>query len=175
MRRHRVPAVAMIFDSALGIFILAPLPGWPQLAGFISSAAVLSLAYLAARSALGRTGEPLYLANAWWLIAYFAAMGIISWLGNFGGGLGVIPAGLDMLAIAVVSLAVFWLAIRTELPRGVTRRLIAAAEAHPSNAPEAARAVGARAQPPCNTARNFIAVRVRSLFADPPTGHKLPP
>jgi hypothetical protein len=84
---------------------------------------------------MGRTGEPLYFANAWWLIAYFAAMGVISWLGNFGGGRGVIPAGLDMLAIAVVSLAVFWLAIRTELPPGVTRRLIAAAEAQPSSEP----------------------------------------
>ncbi|MBN9022653.1 MAG: APC family permease [Rhizobiales bacterium] len=195
LNRYRVPAVAMVFNSALGIFILAPLPGWPQLAGFISSAAVLSLAigpialvalrhqapdharpfrlraavpvaalafifvgfivywsgwdtnwkillillvglaYLVARSAMGRTGEPLYFAHAWWLIAYYAAMGVISWLGNFGGGLGVIPAGLDMAAIAVVSLAVFWLAIRTELPPGVAQRLIGEAEAHPSSAP----------------------------------------
>jgi len=195
LNRYRVPAAAMIVNSALGIFILAPLPGWPQLAGFISSAAVLSLAmgpvalvalrhqapdharpfrlpfavpvsavalvfvgfivywsgwdtnwkilvillvglaYLLARSAMGRTGEPLYLAHAWWLILYYAAMGAISWLGNFGGGLGVIPKGLDMLAIAVVSLAVFWLAIRTELPPGVVRRLIAAADGEPSSAP----------------------------------------
>jgi amino acid transporter len=195
LNRFRVPATAMIVNSALGIFILAPLPGWAQLAGFISSAAVLSLAigpvalvalrhqasdharpfrlrgavpvsgvalifvgfivywsgwdtnwrilvvllvglgYLLVRSAMGRVGEPLYLAHAWWLLLYYAAMGLISWLGNFGGGLGVIPAGLDMLAIAAVSLAIFWLAIRTELPPGVVGRLIAAADASPASEP----------------------------------------
>jgi amino acid transporter len=195
LNRFRVPAVAMIVNSALGIFILAPLPGWPQLAGFISSAAVLSLAigpialvalrhgapdhhrpfrlrgaipvcavafafvgfivywsgwetnwkilvilliglvYLLVRASQGKIGEPLYVAHAWWLAVYFAAMGAISWLGNFGGGLGVIPAGVDMLVIAAVSLAVFSVAIRAELPPGVVGRLIAAAETHPSGSP----------------------------------------
>jgi amino acid transporter len=44
LNRYRVPARAMIVNSIIGTIILAPLPGWPQLAGFISSSAVLSLA-----------------------------------------------------------------------------------------------------------------------------------
>lgn len=37
--------------------------------------------------------------------------------------------------IAPVSLLVFWLAIRTEVPPGLVRRLIAAADGEPSSVP----------------------------------------
>lgn len=185
LNRFRVPAWSIVFNSVIGIIILAPLPGWPQLAGFISSAAMLSLAvgpvavvllrrhapdyvrpfripFATAFSALGfvfvgfivywsgwdtnwkimlvaamglgyyvirdaiRGGgsEPLYLSHVLWLIAYYAGLAVISWLGRFGGGLGLIPSGVDMLLVSVLSLAMFWAALRHPLPKDVMRRLL---------------------------------------------------
>ena len=67
--------------------------------------------------------------NSLWLVVYLAALGIISWLGNFDGGLRVIPEGIDSLAIVLASLAVFWMAIRFRLPESVVRRRIAETDA----------------------------------------------
>lgn len=184
LNRFRVPAWSMVINSAIGIFMLAPLPGWSQLASFISSSAVLSLAigpvalialrhqapdyhrpfripyampfaaltfifvglivywsgwntnwkvllivalgtvYFLVRELLSRGHPPSYFANGLWLVAYFAALAVVSWLGNFGGGLGVIPNGIDMLVIAVLSLAIFWMAVRLRLPSNVARARI---------------------------------------------------
>lgn len=189
LNRFRVPAWSMIINSVLGVAILAPLPGWPELASFISSAAVLSLCigpvalvalrrqapdyhrpfrvpfstplaalafilvsfivywagwstnwkvlllalvglvYFVLRRAIRDDDEPTYFANASWLIAYCAMLAVVSWLGNFGGGLGVIPAGVDMLVIAASSLVIFWMALRLRLPKDVARRLIAETDA----------------------------------------------
>jgi len=189
LNRFRVPAWSMIINSAIGIAILAPLPGWPQLASFISSAAVLSLAigpvalitlrrqaadyhrpfripwatpfaafafilvgfivywsgwstnwktllialvgliYFLLRRALRGAEEPAYFVAASWLIVYYAMLAVVSWLGNFGGGLGIIPEGIDMAIIAVLSLLIFALALRLQLPRDVVRKLIAETDA----------------------------------------------
>lgn len=193
LNRYHVPAVAIVTNSVIGILILAPLPGWPQLAGFISSAAVLSLAigpialvalrhqvpdyerpfrvpfgrsfaalafifvgfivywsgwdtnwkilliaflglaYFLIRHALSRDREPLYFVHASWLILYYLAMGLISWLGNFGGGLGVLPVVLDSALVVVVSLAIFRLALHLQLPEEVAREFIAETDAKRSD------------------------------------------
>jgi len=189
LNRFRVPAWSMLINSAIGIVILAPLPGWSELASFISSAAVLSLSigpvalialrhqapdyvrpfrvpfavpfaaltfilvgfivywagwntnwkvllialiglvYFVLRRAAGDDREPSYFVNALWLIVYGASLAVVSWLGNFGGGLGVIPKGVDMLVVSVVSLAIFWMAVRLRLPASVARTLIAETDA----------------------------------------------
>ncbi|WP_136658249.1 APC family permease [Nitratireductor sp. XY-223] len=192
LNRNRVPAWSMIVNSAIGILILAPLPGWPQLAGFISSAAVLSLAigpvalvvlrqqaanyerpfkvpFANAFSALAfifvgfivywsgwetnwkillialagftcfvvyngfrKEPMPLYIAHSGWLVAYYAVLALVSWLGNFGGGLGVIPVYTDSVLIVAVSLSIFRVAVRNPLPKDVVRRLIADTDARPA-------------------------------------------
>ncbi len=189
LNRFKVPAWAIVVNSAIGILILAPLPGWPQLAGFISSAAVLSLAigpvalvalrhqvpdyarpfrvpiarpfaalafifvgfivywsgwntnwkilliaaaglvYFLIRNALRKDGEPLYLAYSSWLIVYYAAMAVISFLGSFGGGLDVLPVMVDSVLIVVVSLAIFHFATTRQLPAEVAREFIMSTEA----------------------------------------------
>jgi amino acid transporter len=50
-----------------------------------------------------------------WIWPYYAGLAILSYIGNFGDGLGLIPSGLDMAILAVFSLAVFWFAIRLRL------------------------------------------------------------
>nr|WP_258571383.1 APC family permease [Flavimaribacter sediminis] len=189
LNRHRVPGIAMIVNSAIGVIILAPLPGWSQLAGFISSAAVLSLAigpvalmalrrqapdyerpfsvpfaritaplsftfvgfivywsgwdtnwklmliglagvlYFLAQNMASNSREPLYLKHASWIIVYYPALAAISWLGNFGGGLGVLPRGVDTVILVVVSLAVFYLAERQLFPIAKARQLLAETKA----------------------------------------------
>ncbi|MDA4845641.1 APC family permease [Hoeflea poritis] len=189
LNRNHVPANAMAVNSVIGIIILAPLPGWPQLAGFISSAAVLSLAigpvalvvlrrqaadyqrpfripfahvfstiafifvgfivywsgwqtnwkillialagfaYFALRNRLRREPAPLYVRHTGWLIVYYIVLAIISWLGNFGGGLGVIPVYLDSALIIVLSVTIFQVAVGNPLPIDVVRRFIADTDA----------------------------------------------
>jgi amino acid transporter len=78
----------------------------------------------------------LNLSNGWWMIVYFAGLAVISYLGSFGGGLGILPFGYDLLVVAVWSLIIyFW---------GIGERLTVAEEpkeeiAQPSiQAPQAA-------------------------------------
>ncbi len=66
----------------------------------------------------------LNLSNGWWIIVYFAGLAVISYLGSFGGGRGILPFGIDMLVVAAWSLIIyFWgigerLAV-TEVPEEV--------------------------------------------------------
>ena len=91
--------------------------------------ALVGLIYFLLRRALRSAEEPAYFIAASWLIVYYAMLGIVSWLGNFGGGLGIIPEGVDMAIIAVLSLLIFALALRLQLPRDVVRKLIAETDA----------------------------------------------
>jgi len=51
-----------------------------------------------------------------WLMPYFIGLALISYLGTFGGGVGVIPFGLDFLIIGLFSLAILALAVVFRLP-----------------------------------------------------------
>ena len=67
---------------------------------------------------------PLDWKSAQWLPVYLIGMGIISWQGQFSGGAiappvntNNIPFGLDMLVVAGFSLAIYYWAQATKLPR----------------------------------------------------------
>jgi amino acid transporter len=64
----------------------------------------------------------LELCQAVWLVSLLPGMWLISYLGNFGGGLGVLPFGWDLLACALLALAAFALAVRWRLPNETTER-----------------------------------------------------
>ena len=61
-----------------------------------------------------------------WYLPYLAGMGVISYLGasDFGGR-GVIPFGLDILVVAVFSLAIYFYAISVRLKPEEVRRHVA--------------------------------------------------
>lgn len=48
----------------------------------------------------------------WWLIPYFIGLGIISYLGVFGGGHGVIKFGMDFVIIGLFSAWIYYLAVQ---------------------------------------------------------------
>ena len=64
--------------------------------------------------------------QAGWLLPLLAGIWIISYLGNFGGGLGVIPFGWDLLCCAVLALGVFYYAIRCGLTAEQVQRYVLA-------------------------------------------------
>ncbi|MCL4560477.1 MAG: APC family permease [Chloroflexi bacterium] len=57
----------------------------------------------------------LNLGNGIWIIVYFIGLAIISYLGSFGGGLGILPFGIDLLVVAVYSLIIYFWAVGQRL------------------------------------------------------------
>ena len=75
-----------------------------------------------------RRGEALELKASAWLWPYYLGLAALSYLGNYGGGLEVVPDGLDLAILTVFSLAIFWLALKLRLPRDKITRLMASAQ-----------------------------------------------
>lgn len=61
-------------------------------------------------------GEPLDLRSFGWFPPWLICTMLVSFAGNFGGGLGIIPEGVDLLVITAYSLITFFLALRFRLP-----------------------------------------------------------
>jgi amino acid transporter len=55
--------------------------------------------------------------EAAWLPPFLAGIVLLSWLGSFGGGIGLIPVGPDILAVALLAASVYVLAVRLRLER----------------------------------------------------------
>jgi amino acid transporter len=66
------------------------------------------------------------LREAAWLPPYIIGILLISWLGNFGGGLGIIPFGWDLLVVTVFSLGILALAVHLRLPADQVEAYLAA-------------------------------------------------
>lgn len=62
---------------------------------------------------------PQQLKSAWWLVGYYITMLIISYFGSFGGGKGYLDNPVDLILIAIVSLAIFFWAKYTGLPKAM--------------------------------------------------------
>jgi amino acid transporter len=189
LNQAQVPVWSIVINFLVGLMLLVPFPGWSELIGFISSAAILSLAFgpvslaalrhqlparrrpfllkggmaIAAVSFVlvgcivywagwdtnwkvfalaivgggvliglhywgGETGR-LDLKQSLWFWLFIDGLGVISFLGNYGGGLGVIPKYVDLVIVGGFSLGVFALATRDRLPDAQTVALLQSAEA----------------------------------------------
>ena len=176
LNQKGVPYVAIIVNLIVGLILLAPLPGWQQLVGFVIAALVIShsivpIALVALRKQvpnmhrpfrlpaatfiallafiilsligywtgwqtiwkmymIGIIGiillviyritqrgpkPPLHAKHAWWLLPYFVGMALFSYYGNFGGGKGMLPFGMDMVYVAIFSAVIFFIAIAQRL------------------------------------------------------------
>jgi amino acid transporter len=189
LNQAQVPVWSIAINFAVGLLLLLPLPGWSALIGFISSAAILSLAFgpvslAALRYQLPRHARPFRLNNGivvsaiafmlvgcivywagwstnwkvfalaiaggaglmgltyWsgddtaklnlrqslWFWLFIDGLGLISFVGNYGGGLGLLPKYGDLIIVSTFSLAVFCIAVRDRLPDGQTAALMQKAE-----------------------------------------------
>lgn len=185
LNKARVPVFSLVFNFVVGMILFLPFPGWGELVGFISSAAVLSFSFgpvalaalrlqvpdrerpyrapfgiilpaiafmfvgfaiywtgwetnsrvfvvaLAGLILLGITrffnredNVPLRGTHTLWFWIFLAGLAVTSWLGNYGKGLGVLPAGVDLAIITALSLGCFWLALRLRLPNHEAQEMI---------------------------------------------------
>ena len=124
-RRFRLPAVVLIANAG---FLVATLivywSGWDTTWRLGLALAVGALVFAVAKLREGGTRQPMDVRGALWLPPYLLGLALISYLGNFGGGLGVIPLGLDVLLAAVLSISIFYFASWCRLPDARTEEYV---------------------------------------------------
>ncbi|MCP4329094.1 MAG: APC family permease [Alphaproteobacteria bacterium] len=136
-RKMRVPVVR-IFSGVC--FVLSTYvvywSGWQTISVLGLTLAAGVVLFLVLRLFGGAEARPaLDLSQSYWVAVFLAAMGVISYLGDFGGGTGTIPPGWDLALIAALSCSIFVWAIRSRLSDDRARAKIEEVE----NAPDAAK------------------------------------
>jgi amino acid transporter len=128
-RRYRLPAAPLV--AGLAAVLASFVVYW---AGWHVNSLLVLVAFggwvllpLAVRLFARRTLRRLDLQALIWLIPYFGGLALISWLGHYGGGLGLIPAGGDLALIALLAIGTLMLSYRLRLPAQETRGAIDAA------------------------------------------------
>ena len=116
-RRFRLPAVGFMANVA---FLVATLiiywSGW-HTTWRLGVALIAGCAFFAfAKWREGPSRKKLDVRGALWLVPYVAGVGTLSYLGDFSGGLGLIPFGWDVAAAALVSVSAFYMASWCRLP-----------------------------------------------------------
>ena len=95
--------------------------GWTTISWLLGSQLLMVVIYVAFKKYVPTDVVKFaqQLKSAWWLVAYYIIMLVISYLGSFGGGQGVLSNPLDLILIALVSLGIFYWAKYTGLPKAV--------------------------------------------------------
>lgn len=135
--RHQAKDLARPYKAPLGLWLAAIAFIFVGFANYWSGwdtnwkVFLLTLAglvmFLAIRLRARGKGEPLHARQSGWFWLFAAGLALLSWLGNYGNGLGVLPQGIDLLLVSLWSLLCFWLGLRWRLPNEDTNRMIAAA------------------------------------------------
>jgi amino acid transporter len=123
-RPYRMPGAAVLGPVA---FIVANLIiYWSGLETIWKLGICIVIGYVIIGTFMAFDSErpPLDWKSAQWLPVYLIGMGIISWLGQYSGGAvkppvntGTIPFWWDMVVVAAFSLAIYYWAMATRLPR----------------------------------------------------------
>lgn len=95
--------------------------GWTTISWLLGSQLLMVVIYVAFKKYVPTDVVKFaqQLKSAWWLVAYYIIMLVISYLGSFGGGQGVLSNPLDLILIALVSIGIFYWAKYTGLPKAV--------------------------------------------------------
>lgn len=124
-RPFRLPASNLI--SAIAFILVGFIVYWTgwDTNSKILLAGVVGFVFLAAmRLSQQEDRVPLYWRASVWIWPYYVGIATISYLGNFGGGLAVLPSGVDLALIVALSLVTLWLAVRYSLSADEVRRLM---------------------------------------------------
>jgi amino acid transporter len=136
-RPYRMPAAAVI--GPLGLLICSFLIYW---SGFetvwkLGVCLVIGYVLIGVSMAFDPQRPPLDWKAAQWLPAYLIGMGIISWQGQYGpDNTYRIPFGLDFVVVAVFTLAIYYWAVATSLPREEMLRLVSMQSERMSDVPD---------------------------------------
>lgn len=126
--RKNAPSLKRPFTVA-GISVLGPLAfviaalivfwsGWNVVSWLLGVQIVLYLIYIACKKYIPTHLVSLsqQIKSSLWLIGFYAATIIISYLGNYGGGSGIVSDPFDTILMAVSSLAFYYWGINSGLP-----------------------------------------------------------
>ncbi|MCQ6267735.1 APC family permease [Fictibacillus sp. WQ 8-8] len=115
-----------------GMSIIAPLSfifatyivywsGWKTISWLIGSQLLMFVIYLLFSKYVPKKDVSLaqQLKSSWWLVAYYVMMLIISYIGSFGGGIGVLSNPFDLIIIAIGSLLIYFWAKHSGLPKAI--------------------------------------------------------
>lgn len=133
-RGFRLPWVRLFAAAAFVVTTLVIYwTGWATLQRLLWIL-IAGLAWFGIRQVFAKS-QALHLRQAGWLLPWLIGLGLISWLGGFGGGRGVLAFGWDLLACTVLALGVYVLAIRQSLSQTEFDRELEAA-AHEEGVPD---------------------------------------
>ncbi|MED1203260.1 APC family permease [Heyndrickxia acidicola] len=95
--------------------------GWNTISWLLGFQILMFIVYLAFSKFRKKSAVSLsqQLKSAWWLLAYYVMMLVICYYGSFGGGRGVLSAPLDLIIIAIGSLAIYYWAMYSGLPKAM--------------------------------------------------------
>ena len=124
-RRFKLPAVALVANAG---FLVATLivywSGWHTTWRLGLALVVGGIVFAIAKLREGPERQPLDVRGALWLAPYLAGIGLLSYLGDFSGGIGVIPFGWDVAAAVLLSISVFYFAGWCRLSDDKTRAYV---------------------------------------------------
>ncbi len=125
-RPFRLPCASLITTSAFYFCnLLSYWSGWEVISklGLMLLLGFVILFFYYTCTVRGRNIQ-LNLRSSVWLWPYLIGLSLISYLGNFGHGLGIIPFGWDFLILALFSIAIMMLAVAFRLPSQTTQDYI---------------------------------------------------
>ncbi|UNJ81262.1 APC family permease [Metabacillus dongyingensis] len=95
--------------------------GWKTISWLLGSQLLMFVLYLLFSKYVPKkeVGLAQQLKSAWWLIAYYIMMLIISYFGSFGGGLGLLKNPWDLIIIAIGALVIYYWAKHSGLPKAI--------------------------------------------------------
>lgn len=105
---------------------------WKLFVGILVGFVIFGLSYAFKRPV---EKPPLDTAALGWMIPWFVGLAIISLLGQYGDGLGVLPEWIDMLVVAIFSIAIFFLGVRMSLPQARVHETMRGEEAEVASDP----------------------------------------
>ena len=130
-RPYRMPAAGFLTPAAFVIANLLIYWSGFEVVWKLGIVLVVGYVLMGISMALDKERPPLDWKSAQWLPVWLIGLGIISWQGQYGpGNTGNIPFWWDMLLVAAFSVAIFYWAMATRLPREEMLELVERQGAH---------------------------------------------
>ena len=112
--RKRSFKLPLLFLTGPAAFVIATLiiywSGWDTFVILAGCLLVGSILFLLRMYKAGMS--EMDIKPAVWMVPYLSGLCLISYLGSFGGGLGVIPFGWDIVVVSVFSISIYWIAVK---------------------------------------------------------------